>query len=135
MSDKAALRAVAWPVPMQTDLPFPDPPKRPFVSLARMCKVGGPMLKHVFNTIVGYCPVMAIAEVWSVTGDAVGEFNLAGRWDEDGERGELPDGTVVSRDAPIDDPDNENSCGERLTGWRRPYTWSEVGIEADKETK
>ena len=58
-SARAALRVVPRPVPQPTDLPLPDPPRRPFIALARMCVVGGPMLKHVFMVVTSYCPVMA----------------------------------------------------------------------------
>ena len=69
-----------------------------------------------------------VAAVWRYPtgGDLPHEFAVEGRWDEAGERGELVDGTAVSGDAPMCDPDDDEYGGVRLTGWRRPYTWSEV---------
>ena len=70
-SARAALRVVPRPVPQPTDLPLPDPPRRPFIALARMCVVGGPMLKHVFMVVTSYCPVMA--SDWEARGFALRE--------------------------------------------------------------
>ena len=70
-SARAALRVVPRPVPQPTDLPLPDPPLRPFIALARMCVVGGPMLKHVFMVVTSYCPVMA--SDWEARGFALRE--------------------------------------------------------------
>ena len=69
-----------------------------------------------------------VAAVWRYPtgGDLPHEFAVEGRWDEAVERGELVDGTAVSGDAPMCDPDDDEYGGVRLTGWRRPYTWSEV---------
>ena len=54
------LGLVSSPGPAQPDLPYPPPPDRPFVALARDAQIGGgPVRKWVYVALATYCPLMA----------------------------------------------------------------------------